>query len=170
MTIGIDFDNTLVDTWKLFKNILDNNGYHISNFYNINKEVNDYLIKNYSYDMCFNIDFFDDFKEVYNYLKEKNIKVVLITARGVKNPEIIPWTKEVLINKGYIFDKYIFKAEDKGIVCKENNIDLMIDDSEKVLNKVKKYHINTLKYGKKSNRFSYALNWEEVLKYIKERM
>ena len=46
----------------------------------------------------------------------------------------------------------------------------MIDDMENVLEGVAKMGINVLKYGKTSEKFNYALSWDDITKYIRKEL
>jgi ASC-1-like (ASCH) protein/uncharacterized HAD superfamily protein len=83
-------------------------------------------------------------------LREEGHQIYIVTARSddeLNNPQkfTIKWLKKHRIP----FDKVIANAVDKGPICKENNIDVFIDDLPKncesaVANGIKTYVINSL--------------------------
>jgi len=114
--------------------------------------------------------------EVLNMLKEEKNTLIMITARGGMNKDMIKLTEERLKKDNMnVFDKCYYQTENKEKVCIDEKIDIMIDD----------YYINCIaisKSGIKTIYFkaapSYELeenenlkvlyNWGEIYRYIKE--
>ena len=171
MRIGIDFDNTLVNTAVISKKYLDIYlpGNNLESYHELPLEQSLDFFKKYHIEITHNLEFLDGVKEAFDYFKEKHIETVLVTARGGKGvSSIIEPTKEFLEKNRIHFDKMIFKAGVKGQVCQENNLDLFIDDLESVLEEVKSKGVKVLLFGDKSTKFDYALNWQEVIKYLEK--
>ena len=166
MRIGIDFDNTIADTWSAIKHLCP----HRDSYYELTKDEDMNIAKNYLVNLTMDTKLIDGVKKAFDYLHSIDVDIFLITARGIANPEIINVTKNYLEDHGIFFDYYIFREDKKSKVCLENKIDLLIDDNENVLNEVTSHGINVLKFGTKSNKYDYVLSWDDAVKYIKERM
>ena len=82
---------------------------------------------------------------------------------------------ERLLNKYNIkFDKYYWKQDDKLEICLKENIDLMIDDDYKIIDKLAKNNIKTLYFRdtglKKLQENEYIKevnNWGDIYRSIK---
>lgn len=83
-------------------------------------------------------------KEVIDKLKENN-EIYIVTARNEYGllPEDIgkmqEFTKRWLNNNEIYYNKLVFSGEDKLQYCKNNNIDILIDDSDKNIKEVSSY-------------------------------
>ena len=167
MKIGIDYDNTIVNTKEVSKKYLDiflpNN--NLENYHELPLDQELEFFKKYHLDITASSSVFEGFKELFNELKDKGITLALVTARGSDNPELIEPTKKFLEDNGIFFDEYIFSAGLKGQICKENNIDLLIDDSLSVIKNASSY-TKVLLYGEKSEDYPYAMDWQEVKQYL----
>jgi Uncharacterized conserved protein len=83
-------------------------------------------------------------KEVIKKLKDEGNDIYIITARKNYDPwdskELQPIVEKETIkwlNKNdIIYDKIYFDIENKGTFCKENNIEIMIDDDPKNVRKL----------------------------------
>ena len=153
MNIGIDIDNTLTNT-SIVSNTLvkEDKLYHgVLDYHDLNKEEAKDFLSKYLEQVVWNIDIKDDALEVLKYWKNKGYKLIFITARGVEetnnksNIKSIYLTSLYFISKGITFDELVFFQENKGITCKKYNLDLFIDDKERVLDDVKKAGIKTLR-------------------------
>ena len=115
-------------------------------------------------------------KEVLKLLKAEGHILVLITARGGINKDMIKITEERFKNEGMdIFDKFYWATENKDEVCVEENIDIMIDDSNDKCESIAKSKIKTIylkdapSYDLEENDYIKVLyNWGEIYRYIKE--
>ena len=145
MNIGIDIDDTMSDTTKLANAILHNEypNLNIKDYHELKKkdfikfcelhlsEIQKYMILK------------DGVVETLKFWKNKGYKIYIITARGSKGMDfLIPITLEFLKNNNIPYDEILFKQERKGNACKNKNIDIFIDDKEKVLDEVKKKNPN----------------------------
>lgn len=171
MVIGIDFDNTLVNTAELSKRYLDHYkpGNNLSSYHDLPLEESLDFFNKYYLEITENLELFDGVKEAFKYFNEHQIKTVLITARGGNNVDnIINPTKRFLVANDLVFDNMIFMTDIKGEACLTNHVDLFIDDLEENINEVSSKGVNVLLFGKKSDRFPYALNWHEVIRYLEK--
>lgn len=108
-------------------------------------------------------------------LKEDGHEIYIITGRNngeYKNPYEL--TKEWLNKYDIVYDKLIFTdAYDKhakSVVCLENNIDLMIEDSVRISldlisNGIKVYTMNT-RYNQKEQTLDRVSKWKEIYERI----
>ncbi|HOP65443.1 MAG TPA: hypothetical protein PLX66_00185 [Bacilli bacterium] len=179
MTIGIDIDDTMTCSSeamleyakKYFKINDDNIVREI-----LNGEIKGELFKFYNIHLgkiLTNCLLKKDVKKVIDKLRKTGNKVIIITARGyTKFKDDIPKiTKEYLKKHNIEVDKIVFNKLDKVKACLDNNIDIMIDDSINVLDKVKENNIKVLLFTSISNEnkntdIDRVDNWLELEKYI----
>ena len=150
MIIGIDIDGVLTNLErfqldygsKYFfetenKININHNEYEIIDIFNATTEDDDKFWKEY-------LDFYAKKEparrfasEIIKKLKNDGHQIYIITARfltdrddylGKKMRSIV---KKWLKNNQIIYDKIIFSQEDKRNICKENNVDIMIEDAPK---------------------------------------
>ena len=82
------------------------------------------------FDSVTEANFMPGVKRVLNMLKNDGHTLILVTARGSVNKEMIKITETIFKeNEMDIFDKYYWATENKDEVCIKENIDIMIDDS-----------------------------------------
>lgn len=115
-------------------------------------------------------------KRVLNLLKKDGHTLILITARGGLNKDMIKVTEERLKeNDMDIFDKYYWATENKDEVCIKEHVDIMIDDFCEKCKSIANQKIKTIylkdapSYDLKENEYIKVLyNWGEIYRYIKE--
>lgn len=160
MRIGIDIDGVLTDVerWQLDygskfyyeryqKEIVDFEGYDTNQIFNVDDKLDEEFWRKYFKEYSLNVEARKFASEVIDKLKQDGHQIYIITARGSflshsadvmsieENQQIVlNWLKNNHIN----YDKIIFSPEDKLDICKENNIDLMIEDKVDNLNKISK--------------------------------
>ena len=171
LKIGIDIDDTLTKTSELANEILHQKKEYkvILDYHNLDKKTLDFFIKENIEKIQNDVKLNENAKEVIDYLKDNDCKIIFITARGSQGLEnLIPITKKYLSNKKIYYDKIIFKQESKVDACIKNNIDIFIDDKEKVLDEIKVANIKTLRFcsSKTIRKNEKVSNWLEVKKYI----
>lgn len=120
--------------------------------------------------------------EVIKTLKEENNEIYIITARknddewfaeNLKN-HVEEITKKWLNDNEIYYDNIIFDVKNKGKYCKENKIDIMIEDDPKNLKDlvgntkviIFDYPYNRNKEFEKINR---AYSWYDIYNKIKEK-
>lgn len=171
MTIGIDLDDTLIETTKtgnkyLKEFITDNS---ITDYHDLSKDEYLKFYKVYLYDIQKCAPIKKDALKVLNYLHSKNIRIVFITARGTLGfTDSIPITLEYLKNHDVVYDKIIFKKNHKSASARKEHVDLFIDDKERVLDEIKRLGIRTLRFTKKCEKSKHdtVSSWLDAKKYI----
>ena len=186
MRLGIDidncisnFDDVLLEEYLKHDKELRNTGiindkpYHITvGMFDWSKEENDEFYYNNIQRIAMSLKPLNNAKEVIDKLKADGNEIYIITSRDngeYINPEKM--TREWLEKYDIYFDKLILTGRhEKGPVCKENNIDIMIEDSIKNCedienNGVKCYIMNT-RYNQEETRFERVKRWDEIYSKI----
>lgn len=174
MRIGIDLDDTICSTSDIVHEMLDDyakemnlDPVHIMNDESLRFEFfNKNLINIYT-----NVEIKSGAKDIINKMHSKDNEIYLITARtnGIYNVEEI--TKKWLDSNGVLYDELIMSSygDGKAKVCKQNKIDLMIDDDPYNYKMISLEGINCLlfddraKYELKEN---YVTSWYQIEKYF----
>lgn len=193
MNIGIDIDNTITEVQnklnkatydyaiKLGKNIenadnplenIKNNKDTYKKKFQFSYDELKYFLKNIQEEITNKAKPRENAVEVINRLKKEGHKIYIITARDSEfhdNPYLL--SKNWLDKNNIEYDQIIVNAREKGIVCKNENIDLFIDDQ---LNNC----LDALKEGIKVIRISNEIcnnkdivdlnSWTQIYKYIGE--
>lgn len=191
MKIGIDidncisnFDDTLLREYLKYDKKLRNTGIvnenpeyfrngmfdwteeEEKNFYNANIE-----------DFARKLKPIEDSSYYIKKLKEDGHEIFIITGRNngeYKNP--VELTKEWLNKYDIVYDRLMFTnaydKHSKTVVCLENSIDLMIEDSAKISldlisNGVKVFTMNT-RYNQKERALDRVSKWKEIYERISE--
>lgn len=165
MIIGIDIDDTLTETSSFANSLIDKD---IKDYHELEKnELLKFVHENIE-NITMNVEVKKDAIEVLKRWKEKGWKIVFITARGDEEVAIF---KTLLYFKkhGIPFDKIVFKKDSKALRCKEEGVEVFIDDKEIVLNEVKEIGIKTIKMGGVSENHEVVNSWRELSDVI-ERM
>lgn len=191
MKIGVDLDGVTFDTEKLYRvctelyeildlkknNIKDNHSLMFQQRYNWSEAETKGFIDKYHEYIVRNANFMPGAKEVLRLLKEEGHELILITSRGNNAEEkYIKITEEIFKENDFeVFDKYYWGITDKAKICKQENIDLMIDDYNENCLKIAKEGIKTIylkdapSYEIKDNEYIKTLyNWGEIYRFIKE--
>ena len=193
MKIGIDIDGVLTDVerWQLDygskfyyeryqKEIVDFEGYDTNQIFNVDDKLDEEFWREYFKEYSLNVEARKFANEVIDKLKQDGHQIYIITARGSflshsadvmsieENQQIVlNWLKNNHIN----YDKIIFSPEDKLDICKENNIDLMIEDKVDNINKISKiipvicFHAGYNKDCKNSNIIR-CYSWYDIYSKI----
>lgn len=193
MRIGIDIDGVLTDVerWQLDygskfyyeryqKEIVDFEGYDTNQIFNVDDKLDEEFWRKYFKEYSLNVEARKFASEVIDKLKQDGHQIYIITARGSflshsadvmsieENQQIVlNWLKNNHIN----YDKIIFSPEDKLDICKENNIDLMIEDKVDNINKISKiipvicFHAGYNKVCKNSNIIR-CYSWYDIYSKI----
>ena len=190
MKIGIDLDGVVFDSEKEFRvyselydmidlkqnSKKDNRELKFQKRFNWTEEQIQGFLKKYHKQVIVESNYMPGAIKILKMLKEEGHNLIIVTARGEMNNEIIDITKERLKqDKMDIFDKYYWKTENKDEICVQENIDIMIDDSYEKCKKISNAKINTIylkdapSYDLEENKYLKVLyNWGEIYRYIKE--
>lgn len=113
--------------------------------------------------------------ETIKKLKEDGNEIIIISGRNngeYNNPYKL--TEEWLAKYNIVYDKLIltnaYNKEEKANVCKENNIDIMIEDSTQTAVNIEKVGTKVLfmntRYNKNNENFEKVSNWKEIYSKI----
>lgn len=138
MRIGIDIDGVITDISRFyldygakysFENHLSKitkpNGYEIEEILNLEEGAHKEFWRKYDKYYSKKIYTREFASEVIEKLKVEGNEIYLITARKPREDE---WTRNWLKDNKIFYDKIIYTSE-KYEYCKENNIDIMIEDN-----------------------------------------
>lgn len=191
MRIGIDIDDTMAnikdklnaaamqyakslnkDVKNIDYNIVDvyKNGNIYQKLFNFNYEKLKYFLGTIQEEITDNAIPRENCVEVINKLHNDGNGIYIITARDKEFHED-PYlqSKEWLEKNLIYYDKLIVNARDKGKVCIENNIELLIDNSISNCLNVDNLGIDTIIIGNKNDRgIKNINNWQEIYEYIKK--
>ena len=190
MRIGIDLDGVIFDSEKLYRiyselydiqdlkknSIRNNREIKFQDRYSWSEEETDGFVKKYHRKITEVSNFMPGAKDIIPLLKEEGHTLIVITARGKLNKDLIPITIQRLKDNDLdIFEKYYWGTENKEEICKQEKIDLMIDDSNKNCKKLARDHIQTIylkdapSFDLEENEYLKVLyNWGEIYRYIKQ--
>ena len=190
MRIGIDLDGVVFDSEKEFRvyseifdmidlkqnSKTDNRKLKFQDRFQWSEKQTKDFLKKYHKQIIEESNFIPGVKRILKLLKEDGHSLILITARGGLNKDMIRITEERLKeNEMYIFDKYYWATENKEEVCKKENIDIMIDDFCKNCESIANSKIKTIylkdapSYDLEENKYIKVLyNWGEIYRYINE--
>ena len=190
MKIGIDLDGVIFDSEKEFRvyselydmidlkqnSKKDNRELKFQKRFNWTEEQIQGFLKKYHKQIILESNFMPGAKRILNLLKNDGHKLILITARGGLNKDMIKVTEERLKqNEMNIFDKYYWATENKDEVCIKENINIMIDDFCEKCKSIATSKIKTIylkdapSYDLEEDEYIKVLyNWGEIYRYIKE--
>ena len=189
MKIGIDLDGVVIDsetTFRTYEEIFDINTLKGNNLidreepkfqarYNWTNEQEKEFIEKYFLKISKESNLMSGFIAVYNLLKEQGYEFVVITARGGFVKEMKDDAIRLLEENNIKFDKYYWHVEDKLEVCKNEKVDMMIDDDWRIIKNLADNHIKTLyfrdtnlKILEESKYIKEVNNWGDIYRAIKE--
>lgn len=194
MRIGIDIDNTLTDVkdklndaaynyaislgkdTKKDNNIdedTNNDGKTYQNAFRFSDDELKYFLKDIQESIINAAIPRDNVKEVIDKLKELGNEIIIVTARDFEfhdNPYKL--SEDWLNNNNIYFDKLIVNAREKASVCKEENIDIFIDDQLQNCLNISNIGIKTIMLTDKvinNDNIITLKSWNEIFDYIKEQ-
>lgn len=176
MKIVIDLDGVVIDsetTFRTYEEIFDIDTVKGNNLinreepkfqarYNWTEEQKQEFIETYFLTVSKESNLMSGFIGVYNLLKKQGHEFVVITARGGFVKKMKDDAIRLLEENNIDFDKYYWRIDDKLEVCKNENVDIMIDDDWRIIKRLADNNIKTL-YFRDTN-----LVKSEENKYIKE--
>lgn len=170
VTIGIDIDDTIVQTNKRALEIIEREGYEKVDYYeklpDLSKFINDHFIE-----LVETSPLFDGSKETIQELKQLGFRIVLISSRAYQEgadteEDTINYLKE----KGIIYDAILLRRPNKVEACRQEQVDYFIDDKEKTLDTLSEIGINCIKIqsiDKNPSKYHSVNTWDEILNYFK---
>ena len=192
MIIGIDIDDTLTDirdrikeeatkyAKKLGKNIKEeaeyiedkNNGNIYQEKYGFTYEELKYFLKEIQENITKNAKPRKGARQAINKLRKKGNKIYIITARDKEFHDDPYMLSKNWLDKNKIeYDKIIVNAREKAKICKQENVDIMIDDKLANCIKISNEGIKVIRitdYKEKHGDIVNKSNWKEIYRYIKE--
>ena len=189
MRIGIDIDGVLTDIeqWQLDvggkffskynKSVVNNDGYEITEIFDISNELDDEFWNEYLYEYATKEPSRKYASEVIKKLKDDGNEIYIVTARYLTDRDtddgkrmreiVVNWLKE----QNIYYDEIIFSQEDKKENCKKYNIDIMIEDKVDNINKISSiipvicFHAGYNKECKGKNIYR-VYNWYDIYNLI----
>lgn len=192
MIIGIDIDDTLTDirdevgaeALKYAKSLnkeidekkvvwdKNNNGSSFKERYNLNYDELLYFFGNIQEKITKKAKPREDVVEVLKNLRKDGHKIYIVTARDSEFHNDPYGLSKTWLDKNNIeYDKLIVDARDKAKVCKEQNVDLFIDDKLSNCQGVSNEGIVTIRitnYTDPHQNIINKKNWKEIYEYIKQ--
>lgn len=185
MIIGIDLDGVVFDSeeyYRTYTHLYDifllKNGLHNKKEMNVfdrlnwDKDTANKFFAEYTAEVLNSAPLKAGAKFVLNKLKEMGHTLVCITLRGYYRECEYEITERRLKEEGIVFDKIIYNQKNKTLCCKEEKIDLMIEDSHSNIktltkNKIKCIHFRGAGLKKVRNKNVIEVqNWACVLEEI----
>lgn len=184
MRIGIDIDDVITDTSLSMKDYImkyDKDGEikeHIEEV--MRGEANTPIIENFFIqhilDVFRNAKVKENASIVMQNLLDNGHELFIITSRGEKKRIFKgsePLTLEYLKSNNINYTKILFSCSNKAQICKDNNIDLMIDDSVKYCEEIRNENIKSIVFTSVVNKeISTTVprvdSWLELEEKIKE--
>lgn len=184
MRIGIDIDDVITDTSASMKEYIiryDTNGELTKNIEDIMRgDASTPFIERFFIDHFLDIAGNAKIKEnactIINRLFNSGNEIYLITARGEKR-KIFKGTESLTLNylkqNNICYTDIIFNAIDKSKLCKDYQIDLMIDDSIKHCEAIRNEGIKSILFTSVVNKslpttVTRVDNWLELEEKIKQ--
>lgn len=140
MKIGIDIDDVITLTSISIMKFIENHKYKenvLNEIYPVmrgdptSEETLKFFKENLN-ELYNNLELNGNAKEIITKLKNEGNTIILITGRGERNQAykgVIDITYNYLEKNQIPYDKIYFEAVDKTIICREEHIDILIDDS-----------------------------------------
>lgn len=189
MKIGIDLDGVVIDsetTFRTYEEIFDIDVLKGNNLinkeepkfqarYNWTSEQEKEFIEKYFMKVSKESNLMSGFIGIYNLLKEQGHEFIVITARGGFIKEMKDDAIRLLEENNIKFDKYHWQVEDKLKICKDEKVDLMIDDDWRIIKRLSENGVKTLYFRdtnlvklKENEYVKEVNNWGEIYRYIRE--
>ena len=187
MTIGIDLDGVLFDSesWyrsyaELYDIKLNREGSYndkemiVENKYNWTTQEFKQFIDECLPTITLDAPLKPYAKEVLKLLKARGHKLIIVSARGDLSDWEVGATYERLKKEGLAFDKIYSNQTNKAITCKEEGVDVMIEDSINNVNLLAQNEIRCLYFRElpsPSSNNSYITeiySWGEAYRKILE--
>ena len=189
MNIGVDIDNVIS---KFDENLLQEYLKHDKTLRNkgivnpdakyirdgmfdwSDEEENEFYFGNIE-EIATNFEIVENADKYIKALKENGHNIYIISGRNngeYKNP--LEMTIKWLEKNNIVYDELIltdaFKHNEKAKICKEKQIDIMIDDSLNVCKECSNIGVKSLlfdsKYNREVQRYKRVTSWKEIFEFI----
>lgn len=185
MKIGIDIDDTLIDSCDIVREYAYKYDYKYSDDKVLINNIDKIIRGNFTEKEI--IEFFSDYacemgqkqpikkgaKEIIDKLKEEGNQIYFITARSDKYyKDVNKYVKDFLDKNKIKYDKILTACSYKVDICKKENIDIMFDDAIDTCESLLENNIDAVVFNSKINitrntKCKRVNNWDEVYNYIK---
>ena len=181
MRIGIDIDDTITNTQAKIDEIALRDGIKIHDRtkhwfydrYNTTSEEDDLFFRKHIVEIMSSASIKEDASEYISKLKDDGHQIYIVTARSDYYDSTIPDVTIKYLEKNNIkYDEIILACRDKSLVCLENKIDILVDDSVENITNVEEVGIKTITIDNEYNKeikTTRANNWKEVYEIISGR-
>ncbi len=188
MKIGIDIDNVISNFNEVLLNeflnhdkelrntgIINNDVYITRGMFDWSKEELDEFYYNNIERIAESLDVLENAPEYIRKLKEEENEIYIISGRdNGEYSDPYKMTFDWLNKYNIVYDKLIlsnaYNSLEKAKICLENDIDIMIDDSTRILLEVDNRGITALlmdtPYNRKENGLKRVHNWKEIYEFI----
>lgn len=181
LTIGIDIDDTITNSNKVVKKYINkysNSEELKNNVANIIRglyvsDESKVFYKKYSKIMGDSIKVKKNAKEIINKLYDEGNRIVIVTARNNNYyDDAYGFSYDYLKRNGIKFHELYVDQAYKLKLCKEENVDLFIDDSVDIIDELYDNNIKTLLFissinKDKKTKSKKVNNWLQIYDYIK---
>lgn len=186
MIIGIDLDGVIVDTEMSYRVEAELYDMQILKKGSLIRPEEQLIFKRYDWNemeqqnfspilekSARNCNVMPGAKRVIDLLKADGNKLILISSRGHENKVMQEIGMESLKKYDIYLDKYYLGIKDKLAICKQENVDVMIDDNYRNCLKVSEGGILTLyfvdggmKNLEENDKLKMVYNWGEIYRII----
>lgn len=183
MNIGFDIDDTITNSSEVFIKYAKEYNQKKNKFYSIKNDELDQTLafgwndidkeefrKKYLKKILTETVVNDNALDVINKLKKRGYKIYLISARNDNEiPNMHEFTMNWLIENGVYFDKLIVNCNNKLSACKEEKIQIFVDDNYATCRNISDNSpiftmLYTTRYNKKyKTNLVRVDNWNEIL-------
>ena len=192
MIIGVDIDDTLTDirdelaeeALKYAKSLnkeidekkvvwdKNNNGSSFKERYNLDYDELLYFFSNIQENITKKAKPREDVVDGIKKLRKDGHKIYIITARDSEfHNDPYELSKTWLDKNNIEYDKLIVNARDKVKICKEQNVNIFIDDKLSNCIEISNENIITIRitnYTEQHKNIVNKKNWKEIYEYIKQ--
>ncbi len=161
MRIGIDIDDVITDTslsMKEYINKYDKTGDVSKYMVEVMRgEIPNENVKNFIKNNCIEIFKNAKVKEnastVMKRLLDTGNEIFIVTSRGEQNyKDSVDLTLKYFEENNIRYTKILFDCFEKAKICKENNIDVMVDDSAKYCSDIQEENIKGILFTSDVNK------------------
>ena len=170
MRIGIDIDDTLTKTSEIFPKKMKEyrKKYHLK--WQLSNEQFHHFTKEYGSEIYLNVKEKKHAIAVIQKWISEGHEIYFITARSNKDiPNAQKFTIEYLKKRNIEYKEIVFDAYNKYFASKKFNLDIYIDDQEKMLDTFPPkdaYLIRFVPNKKVTSKYKTVTNWKEIEKIV----